>query len=86
MRFCCSGILRTVDWWLGTDVSGKSLGAVLVILADGTDWFKMIPIGYTETSLTNYEPTLRKIPAELRFACLLVQRPSNISDAALFVA
>jgi hypothetical protein len=66
MRFCSSGILRRVNWWLGTDVSGKSLGAVLGVLADGTDWFRLIPNGYTETSLTNYKSTLRKIPAELR--------------------
>jgi hypothetical protein len=41
------------------------------ILADGADWFKMIPIAYTETSLTNYESTLRKIVVELRSSVFL---------------
>jgi hypothetical protein len=56
------------------------------ILEDGTDWLKMVPVGYTETSPTNYESTLRKISGGAQIVCRLVQRPSNVSDAALFVA
>jgi len=57
------------------------------ILEDGTDWFKVILIGCTETSPADNESTLRKIPAELRSPVFLfsgqvisVMLPSLLPD------
>jgi len=57
------------------------------ILEGWADGFKMVPIGYSETSLTNYESTLRKIPAQLRSSLFLfsgqvisVMLPSLLPD------
>ena len=45
-----SGMLRSVDWQLVIEVSGQHIG----------------PIGYSETSVTNYQTTLRDIIEERR--------------------
>ena len=55
-------LLRSVDWYFVTDVSGQPIGPILngqavLILEDGTDRFP-------ETSATNYHSTLPKIPED----------------------
>jgi hypothetical protein len=55
LRF--SGILRSVDWYLVTDMSGKPLCPI----------FKMGEIGCPETSVSYYQLTLRTIPEKQKF-------------------
>jgi hypothetical protein len=48
-------------WWLLTDASGQRIGAL-----------KMGPVGYTETSVTNYRCRQRNIPEE--------QKSENVTE------
>jgi hypothetical protein len=55
-------MLRSVDWWLLADVSEQPIGPIF----NGQTVLKMGQIGCPETSVTNYQSTLRNIPEERR--------------------
>ena len=62
-------MLRNVDWYLVTDVSGQPNGPIFkgqaVYYSSCIAWpFKMGPIGSPETSVANYQSTLRNISEE----------------------
>jgi hypothetical protein len=52
---------RSFDWFLVTQVSGQAIGP---IFKDQDLPLKMGPIGFPETSVNNYQSTLRNIPEE----------------------
>jgi hypothetical protein len=69
-------MLHSVDWKLVTDVSGQPIGPVSKVQAVHGASLKsrrklvgpltMGPISYAETTVTNYQFTLRNIPEEPR--------------------
>jgi hypothetical protein len=69
-----SGILRSVEWQFCTEVSGQPIGPIFTgqdfqkeSLSCWISWpLKMGPIGCPETSVQNYQSTLRNIPEERR--------------------
>ena len=50
-------MLRSLDWWLGTDVSGQAVG---LSFKDKAVKVKMGLTGSAETSVTNHQSTLHK--------------------------
>jgi hypothetical protein len=70
-------MLRSVEWWFDTDISGLPIGVIfkcLVFQEDCSPWnakhLKVCP----ETSVINYQSVLRKIKEERR--CHLHRRGS----------
>jgi hypothetical protein len=51
-----SGMLRSVEWYFCTDVSGQPIVPIFKM--------KMEKMGCTETSVQKYHTTLRNIPEE----------------------
>jgi hypothetical protein len=65
-------MLRSVSWWLDTDVSGKPIGPIFKGQAFQEELpLKMGPIGCPETSVTNYQ-----------LSCITYQRSEGLSNAA----
>ena len=64
-----SGMLRSVDWQLVTDVSGQRIGPILKgqAVQEGCLTLEYGPVCCPETSVTKYNSTLRKNPEERRF-------------------
>jgi hypothetical protein len=64
---------RYVDWYLVTGVSGQF---IYLILKDQAiqEALKVEPIGFPETSVTKYQPTLRNISEDRRSRVLLENR------------
>ena len=58
-----TGILRSVDQYFVTDVSGQTVGRIFKVKHSKK---KMGPIGSPGKSVTNYQSTLRNIPEERR--------------------
>jgi len=52
-----SGMLRSVDWYLFTDVSGQPIDAIFKSK-------KLRPTAFPETSVTKQQPKLRNIPED----------------------
>jgi hypothetical protein len=59
-----SGMLRSTDWLLITDVSGQPICTIFKGQATWTS--KIRPIDWLETSVPNYQPTLCNIAEEWR--------------------
>jgi hypothetical protein len=53
-------ILRNVDWYLVTGVSGQPICLIFKYQAI-QEALKVGPIGFPETSVTKYQPTLRNV-------------------------
>jgi hypothetical protein len=66
-------ILRNVDWYLVTGVSGQP---ICLIFKDQAiqEVLKVGPIGFPEMSVTKYQPTLRNIAEDWRSRVLLDNR------------
>ena len=64
-----SGMLRSVDWQLVTDVSGQRICPILKgqAVQEGCLTLEYGPVCCPETSVTKYHSTLRKSPEERRF-------------------
>jgi hypothetical protein len=80
-----SEVLRSVDWWFVTEVSGQSIGPIFkdqAVQFFSSPWtvlhLKVVPISCPETSVTNYESMLRKIPEKRRSRCSLFLVPCFI--------
>jgi hypothetical protein len=58
-----SGMLRSVDWQLVTDISGQLTGLIRKDQAELLDPWRVC---YTETSVTNYQSTVRNTPEQRR--------------------
>jgi len=63
-------MLRKVDWYLVTGVSGQPTCPIFKDQAI-QEALKVGPIGFPETSVSKYESTLRNI-AEARRSCVLL--------------
>ena len=80
-----SEVLRSLDWWFVTDVSGQPIGPIFkdqAVQFFSSSWtvlhLKVVPIGCPETLVTNYQSMLRKIPEERRSRCSLFLVPCFI--------
>ena len=80
-----SGMFRSVDWQLVADVMGQH---ILQVWSGSPAWsLKMKSICCPETSLTNYQSTLRKIPEKEKISFAPRRKPSvncNIIMEAAF--
>jgi DNA-binding XRE family transcriptional regulator len=59
-------MLRNVDWWLFTDVSGQTIGSIFKGQAVQEFLTCLQLIGCFETSVNDYQYTLCGIPEERR--------------------
>ena len=73
-------MLRSVDWWSLTDVSGQAVG---LIVKDEAAQEKMGLIGSTETSVTDHQSTLRDVPEEGRYDLHCGRSPKSYPSLAL---